>query len=283
VASMPHLSQLQRDYKDELTIIGLTSADKSNTLEKVQEMVQEKGDGMNFTVAWDTERNTNVAYMDAANQRGIPASFLVDKTGNIAWIGHPMNVDIPLAHVVAGTWDYEDGPAMMEEIKNSRRAIGTAVNGNPEKALQLLTAFQRDYPLAAKGMESLEFSILARLPEHVEDATKLGRAMVDKAIAEEDAMALNGFAWNLVDPQVSLENRFLKIALLAADTANELSGEKDGAVLDTVARVHFWMGDLEQAIDIQKRAVEHSKGAMQEALREVLAEYEQALADDQLS
>ena len=98
---MPHLSQLQRDYQDKnVTIIGLTSADKNNTLEMVKEMTEKKGDGMNFTVAWDVERTTNEAYMKASGQRGIPASFLVDKKGNVAWIGHPMNVDIPLAYVI---------------------------------------------------------------------------------------------------------------------------------------------------------------------------------------
>ena len=61
---MPHLSQLQRDYKDKhVTVIGMTSVDKTNTLEAVNAMVKEKGDGMDYTVAFDDGRKTNEAWM----------------------------------------------------------------------------------------------------------------------------------------------------------------------------------------------------------------------------
>lgn len=278
MASMPHLSQLQRDYKDQnVTIIGLTSEDAGNTLEKVQAMVEDKGDGMDYTVAWDVGRETNEAYMKASGQRGIPTSFLVDKTGNIAWIGHPGNVDIPLAFVVADKWDYEKGPAMMKEISAQKSAIYAASSADPARAYLLLGEFKREHPLAAKGLESLHFSIIARLPEHKAEALKLGQEIVNEAVAAKDTGSLNGFAWNLVDPEVDLENRFLDLALLAANKALELGGKDDGAILDTAARVHFWRGDIERALELQKRAVEHSEGAMKTALQAAVAEYEGAL------
>ncbi len=280
MASMPHLSQLQRDYRDQdVTIIGLTSEDPGNTLEKVKAMVEDKGDGMDYTVAWDVARETNEAYMKASGQRGIPTSFLVDKTGKIAWIGHPAEVDIPLAFVVDDKWDYEKGPAMMKEISAKKSAIYAARSADPAEAYLRLLEFRREHPLAAKGLESLHFSIVSRLPEHKAEALALGQQIVDEAIAAKNPGSLNGFAWNLVDPEVDLENRFLDLALLAANKALELGGEDDGAILDTAARVHFWRGDIERAIEIQKRAVEHSEGAMREALQAVVAEYEGALSD----
>ena len=280
MASMPHLSQLQRDYKDQnVTIIGLTSEDPGNTLEKVQAMVEDKGDGMDYTVAWDVGRETNEAYMKASGQRGIPTSFLVDKTGNIAWIGHPSAVDIPLAFVVADKWDYEKGPAMMKEIGARKSAIYKASSADPAAAYVLLAEFKREYPLASNGLESLHFSIVSRLPEHKAEALRLGQEIVNEAIAAKDPGSLNGFAWNLVDPEVELKNRFLDLALLAANKALELGGEDDGAILDTAARVHFWRGDIELALELQKRAVEHSEGAMKQALQGVVAEYEGALRD----
>ena len=136
-----------------------------------------------------------------------------------------------MAHVVAGTWDYDKGPAMMKAIDEAKRAIHASVNTDAKIAFELLTKLDKEYPLATKGLDSLRFSILARLPEHVTAATDLGRKMVEKAIAAVDATALNDFAWNLVDPQVSLENRFLELALLAADKANELTHDKNAAVL----------------------------------------------------
>ena len=43
--------------------------------------------------------------MRAAGQSGIPTAFIVGKTGQVEWIGHPMTMDEPLAQVVAGDWD----------------------------------------------------------------------------------------------------------------------------------------------------------------------------------
>jgi hypothetical protein len=279
---MPHLSQLQRDYKDKhVTIIGMTSVDKTNTLEAVREMVEAKGDGMDYTVAFDVERTTNAAWMKAAGKGGIPTSFLVDKSGKIAWIGHPAEADVPLAQVVAGTWDYEEGPALMERIKTARRAIYEAAGTEPKQALALFEQFQADYPAASKGMDSLHFTILSQLPDQVAAATRVGKSVIEHAIEAKNFSQLNAFAWGLVDPEVERENRFLDLALRAADKANELSGEKDGAILDTVARVHFWRGDLERAVKIQTRAVENSEGQMKASLELALAEYQRALEEQQ--
>jgi len=281
---MPHLSQLQRDYRDQnVTIIGMTSADKSNTLEAVQAMVEKKGEGMDYTVAFDVERKTNEAWMKASGQKGIPASFLVDGSGKIAWIGHPASVDLPLSMVVAGSWDYEEGPALMKRISDARRAIYMAANEDPKQALQLFEAFQRDYPSSAKGLDSVHFSILAQLPDQRAAATRLGTSLVDQAIEAGDAMALNAFAWGLVDPEQKREERFLDLALRAASKSSELKGGKDAAILDTVARVHFWRGDLDLAVQFQERAVQHAKGKMKASLEPALAEYKQALAQQQRS
>jgi len=279
---MPHLSQLQREYKDKnVTIIGMTSEDKTNTLEKVKKMVEEKGDVMDYSVAWDVGRETNVAYMKAAKQRGIPTSFLVDKAGKIAWIGHPAEVDIPLAHVVAGTWDYEKGPAMMKAIKDDKRALAKAAAVDPKKALELFAKFKKEYPLAAKGLEELHFTILSKLPEQADMATKLGHQIVQKAIAAKNAAGLNRFAWGLVDPEVALDNRFLDVALLAATKANEFTEMQDPSILDTLARVYFWKGDLLKAFEIQKSAVQNADERMKGQLEPALHEYEKALKEKQ--
>jgi thiol-disulfide isomerase/thioredoxin len=105
IASMPHLSELQERYADKgLTIIGMSSVDSRNTLEQVQKMVAEKGDGMGYTVAWDDARKTNEAYMQAAGRNGIPCSFLIDGAGKLAYVGHPMWLEMPLEGLFAGTW-----------------------------------------------------------------------------------------------------------------------------------------------------------------------------------
>ena len=98
---MPHLSEMQARYaKDGVTVIGATKPDSSNTLDAVRKMTESMGDRMAYTVGWDAEGKTYASYMDASGQSGIPTSFLVDRQGRIAFIGHPSMMDLPLARVV---------------------------------------------------------------------------------------------------------------------------------------------------------------------------------------
>jgi len=63
---------------------------------------------MSYRVVYAGDREKmSRPWMQAAGQNGIPCSFIVDKTGNVAWIGHPMSMDAPLAQIVAGTFDIE--------------------------------------------------------------------------------------------------------------------------------------------------------------------------------
>jgi len=105
IASMPHLSAIQKEFKDKVTIIGVSSEDSRNTLEKAEKMVAAKGDTMGYTVAWDNGRATNDAFMGAANQHFIPCAFVVDKEGKVAYFGGPEVLDSVLKQVLDGTWD----------------------------------------------------------------------------------------------------------------------------------------------------------------------------------
>ena len=119
ITSMPHISELQKKYRDQgFTVIGVTSKDsRGNSLEKVEKMVTDKGDTMGYTVGWDKDRATNEAFMTAAKQNGIPCSFLVDRNGKIAYIGHPMSIDSVLEQVIAGKHDIEKLKAEAAEAR----------------------------------------------------------------------------------------------------------------------------------------------------------------------
>ena len=106
--TIPHLTELQQRYASQgLVVVGITNEDPDNKLEKVKAFVAQQGDKMGYTVGFDAKGKTYKAYMGAANQEGIPTAFLVDRTGRIAWIGHPMSLDSVLPQVMAGTYDVD--------------------------------------------------------------------------------------------------------------------------------------------------------------------------------
>src|SRR5262249_30052693 len=127
LAAQPHLTETQAKYKDKgLTIIGMTSEDPRNTLEKVEKMVKEREDKMGYTVAWDKGRTTNKAYMDAANQNGIPCAFIVNQDGQVAYIGHPMEMDEPLEQIIAGKHDIKAAAKKFKDAQDEEKAMMAA-------------------------------------------------------------------------------------------------------------------------------------------------------------
>jgi thiol-disulfide isomerase/thioredoxin len=276
IASMPHLSALQKEFKDSVTIIGVTSQDPRNTLEGATKMATDKGDTMGYTVAWDSDRATNNSYMKAANQNGIPCSFVIDKTGKIAYIGHPMFLDMVLEPVVAGKWDTKTGNAAVKDAEDKlygKNGVFAQAQSDPEGALKTLNEIDAKYPkiVEAAGLERMKYHLLLQTG-NAPEAHKLGLKLVDKAVKDKDAMALNEIAWGIVDPEGNVKNKDLDLALKAAEEGVKASDNKDGMIMDTLARVYWVKGDKAKAIETQTKAValapEGAKAQLQKSLDE---------------
>lgn len=281
VASMPHLSKLQKEYADKgVRIIGVSASDKRNTLDLVKAMVKDKGDGMGYTVAWDADRTTAQAWMGAAGRNGIPCSFVVDKTGRVAYIGHPMELDGPLAEIVAGKFDIE------RAASNYRtQALAEAAALPLEAALQKAAKAQ-DWDAAIKATDDLmalggdnvatsaarKFDILL-LRKKDDVAAYAWARTVMTGPAKDDPMLLNQIAWAIVDPDATLANRDVDLAITLATRADELTKGSNAGVLDTLARAHFAKGNIAKAIELQTKAV-----ALDKSLESTLVEYKAALA-----
>src|SRR5262245_12902906 len=53
IAIMPHVGELQREYRDKgVTVIGFSAADPNNTADKVAEFVKKRGGKLGYTFAF---------------------------------------------------------------------------------------------------------------------------------------------------------------------------------------------------------------------------------------
>ena len=109
--SIPHLTELQKKYKEKgVQIIGVSVSEQDQ--KKVEPFVEDMGDKMDYAVALDLvpedgdagDGKMNKNWMKAAEQPGIPTAFIV-RNGKIAWIGHPMAMDEPLAKAISPDFD----------------------------------------------------------------------------------------------------------------------------------------------------------------------------------
>ncbi len=102
VRSIPHLTELQKEFKDKgVVFVGVTSEESG----VVKKFLTKMGTKMDYVVAIDGGK-TSEGYMQAFGVGGIPHAFIVDKEGKLAWHGHPMaGLDEVLKEMIAGTYD----------------------------------------------------------------------------------------------------------------------------------------------------------------------------------
>lgn len=256
--SIPHLTDLQKKYKDkDVRIIGANVWEQYNdkTLEKVEKFVGEYGEKMDYTIAYDGKtKSIDKAYMKAAGQDGIPTAFIVDREGRVAYIGHPMEMDEPLAKIVEGKFDID---AAKKEFADREAKEKAAMSG-----MAKLRAFSTQYGTLLKNKE-------------YDKAYDLARKTLDTDL-KDNPQVLNEIAWLIVDPAGKVEKKDLDLAMTAANKANDLTKGKDAAILDTLARVHFEKGDKAKALELQKKAVELAPDQLKSELEASLKEYEKA-------
>lgn len=240
--SIPHLSELQKKYKDKgVVFIGVSNEDADT----VRPFVEKQGAKMEYTVALDKDRQTSKDYMEAFNQDGIPTAFVVDKQARIVWVGHPMS---GLDEVVQGVLD---GTYSVEKAKQ-REA---------RKAQAMESMGQLNAALGAKDkakIQTLAEDILTKYPD--------------------EAGLLNEIAWVLLThDDKSLHN--YPLALRIAKTAVDSSKGKDSGVMDTYARALFETGDVKGAIAAQEKAIAGaSSDEFKAQLKVALDTYQKAAA-----
>ena len=87
LTSIPHLTAMQKRYKEHgVNIIGISD----EPLRTVEPFVKKMGEKMDYIVAIDDKDITSREYMGRYGVGGIPHAFVV-KDGTVVWRGHPMN------------------------------------------------------------------------------------------------------------------------------------------------------------------------------------------------
>lgn len=274
-ATIPHLTQLQKKYKDRIKFIGVSVWEQDP--KEVEPFVKEMGDKMDYSVALDMipkgedGQSGKMAknWMAASGSEGIPTAFLI-KGGKVAWIGHPMEIDKPLEKVVEPNFDLANfiSNAREAQIKEKakqqaqRKSLATlqkraAELGNNPSPKQLLSLFDKTLEESPELEEMLgmpKYGIMVQLGD--KNASTYGSKLVEGQFKDQ-AEALNQIAWMNLDPESKVDADKLdpKLALKAALRANELTKNENGAILDTLALAYFKTGDAAKALSTQEKAV----------------------------
>ena len=264
VQIMPHMGDLQDEYREKgVTFIGFTS--EANDIEaKVSAFVAKHGAKLGYTFAWGNGSETHTAYMKAAGRNGIPCSFVVDKQGRIAYIGHPLFLDIVLPKVLSGTWDpTAGGKSLAAAEKDFDAAYGAMEKTNPaEDGLQALAKFAAKWPALVNNvyMNPMKLGLLVR-GKHSPEAKDLAEKLITKAVARGDTLGLRGVSSALRDDSAKGHADLTALAVKAAESAYELDPENVPVLLNLLDSYTF-AGNQAKVKEIGPKAVAAAKAAV---------------------
>jgi thiol-disulfide isomerase/thioredoxin len=262
IVMMPHMAELQDEFRDKgVTFIGFSAKDKrGNTEDKVTAFVKKRGPKLNYTFAFADNQDTYEAWMTASGQGGIPCSFVVDKAGKIAYIGHPMYLDVVLPRVVAGKWDIAKSKEEVAGIEKEVNDIFKALNDRTAEAkakLKKVQDFETKHPALSKIPYFLGPKLNLMMQSGQEkEARKMAEAVMKGAAKHGDGRALWAVSEIMRSGKAKENKELMALSLKAAQAMLEVEGEKDALALYNLAETYFEMGDTAKARDYGKKAVE---------------------------
>ncbi|HLX94071.1 MAG TPA: TlpA disulfide reductase family protein [Puia sp.] len=109
--SIPRLTKLVRKFRKKVDIIGIDVYEQATGSEKIQRFVDSMGHRMKYRVAREDSNSMETSWLAPAGQRPIPVAFVINAEGQIAWIGHPLDLDHVFANIVNNDWNVLDAYA----------------------------------------------------------------------------------------------------------------------------------------------------------------------------
>jgi thiol-disulfide isomerase/thioredoxin len=294
--SIPHLTKLQQENKG-VTFIGV-SIDEETGL--VKPFVDKMGDKMDYRVAIDAREGGNArmaqAWLEASGQEGIPAAFVVDGDGRVAWLGHPGDLEQPLVQIVAGKWDLVAKAAEYKKAKAQERALAKVQDDlglllrrkEYAEAAKLLDKAAKDFELSDE-LVVVQVALLGGPGNDSAGALPIATRLFEKAANEQDAGTLMMLANALADPQsffpggstnhhplAKVDSKLAEVAVKAAEKAESLahSGNAvdDAETAMVVAKAYRAAGENAKAaekLDTAAKLVNESIQSANDTLAEI--------------
>ena len=196
-SAIPHLSKLAKAHAGKVTVIGVNVFERETQgtpkgIEAIEKFVRSMGDSMSYAVCVDgTDNYMAQAWMHASGRQGIPASFVVDGNGVIAWIGHPLGgLDDVIYGLLDGTFDLEAGKAALSEQENQQAEmqkrmqklqpyIAAVEKGDYDTACREIDLLASDPGQDANGLQILRFQAAASCHREA-DAVRIAEQVIEE-------------------------------------------------------------------------------------------------------
>jgi len=277
IAAMPHVSELQKKYRDKgVVVIGMNISEPDKS--KVEPFVRKMGQRMDYAVATDVvvgeePGKMEQTWMAASGQQGIPCSFIVDRQGNIAWIGTPTTMERPLKAVVEGRFDRVEQAQFEKRVDNMWEEYAEAAKAKEfDKALSMLDRIAATDESYAPNVALQRFRTLVS-KDDLPAANRLAQELADGPF-KDHGMRMTSLAYSMLASEQA-KNLDKQLVLKIATRASELMSEFDPTAPSIVAHAYALRGDFRKAAQVLRGVIENvPEGETRAQLQALLQEFQ---------
>ena len=253
-ASIPHLNDLHERFADKgLVVIGQNVLEDDDSL--VAPFVQAMAGKMTYRVATDDKADGGhgrmaESWLTAAEQKGIPCAFIINKQGRIASIGHPMSIkeedletllaEPSTAAKPSARPNKNPGAPSPRELELFRRAQTEIRAGDLDKAEATLVALQDVLTENFRDLGAILNLELLLARKQTNDALQLAKILCEDF--KGNLSVQNEIAVRLTE-QLDANAAVLAAAEKIATPIAASPGDAQATALATLAQIAFLRGD----------------------------------------
>lgn len=261
IQMMPHLAELKEEYKDQgLVVVAATTIDQRNPLTAVREFAEKRGPKLGLTFAVAETDDLNQAYMEAADRNSLPTTFVIDKAGKVAFIGHPMQLDDVLPKVLDGTWKGKEDAEAIVKLTDDLEAAFARSEKDASGALADLAAIEKKFPHKQKQptFQATKIVLMAQAKKF-DEAKALTEVMLPKLTEKKNTTLLNNLRAVWADEGLNPDKKHVGLAVQAAEAVLKVEGEKHPMALLGAADAYHAAGDKAKAVEFAERSLKHAE------------------------
>ncbi len=272
IESIPHLTELQHKYGSQgFRVVAISNPGRGETLKKVKRFVRKRGDGMDYTVAYDGASKTAERYMGGVGANGLPWAFLIDRSGVLVWHGHPGSpvMDEIVDQVVKGTFDASTVILQEKLMPMFERLNRYHMMQNWDAFKSMSKTILGIDPKNDSAMGAL---IYACVVETDDNAGLREFVEAHAAAHKDDPHVMNALAQALFGI-ADLDKRQPDLALRVAREGYKACKTGDCIMAGTYARALFEIGLVDRAIEVQQEAISRADSDKRRAALEKVKAY----------
>jgi thiol-disulfide isomerase/thioredoxin len=283
VQSMPYLSALQREFKDNKVVIcGVSLWEEqpvtADTCATVEAYVARRGNTMDYRIAFDGPAgHMEKQWLRASGGPGLPWTMIVGPDGKLAWVGHATQAGEVLDLLTSGRWDPVQGPAALKTARTQFKEAFAKYKEGFAAGEAAWAAAAAAHPRLARmqGADRVGAMLAAG---HDEAAFAAGRELVATVKASGDPTAAQNMMVHLAAHPRRSGDEYKALHLSAAEVVFALSDPEESAPHIVLARAYFATGNMEKGRAEAQAALARAKPEVRAATERFLREIEESFS-----